>query len=285
MKFKIIHSTTYTYTMPVFLEPHVIRLCPTSDPRQRLLSFELTVSPQPTGVSHNIDADNNPFHLAWFSDLTTEFTIEARSLVETTNSNPFDSYLTCNDRLPLTLSHDETAFLGPCLDSYSLIGPGDIELIKSRCREVEALGGRSVLSTLQALNFYLFEYVEKTTRHDRGLQSVGTTLMTAEGACRDTALVFMAACRSWGIPARFVSGCQEGDPDLAEGELHAWAEVYLPGFGWLGYDPTHGLAVADRHVAYASSALPEQAAPVTGSFRGTGATAAMTHQVEMSVEK
>ena len=285
MKYRITHSTTYSYSMPVFLEPHVIRLCPRSDPRQKLLSFELSISPQPTGIAHNIDAEDNPFHLGWFSDLTTEFTIEARSLVETTNSNPFDSFLTCNDRLPLRLSDDETTLLGPCLDCYSLIGPGDAELIKSLCREVEALGGGSVLSTLQALNFYLFEYVEKTTRHDRGLQSVGTTLMTAQGACRDTALVFMAASRSWGIPARFVSGCQEGDPDQAEGELHAWAEVYLPGFGWLGYDPTHGLAVADRHVSYASSALPEQAGPVTGSFRGTGAAAEMTHQVEMAVEE
>ena len=285
MKFRIKHSTTYTYSRSVFLEPHLIRLCPRSDPRQRLLSFELTVSPQPSGVSHNIDADNNPFHLAWFSDLTAEFTIESRSLVETMKVNPFDSFLTCNDRLPLKLSDDETTLLGPCLDSYSLMGPGDAELVKSLCREVEVRGNGSVLSTLQALNYYLFEYVDKTIRHDRGLQSVGTTLMTAQGACRDTALVFMAACRSWGIPARFVSGCQEGDPDQTEGELHAWAEVYLPGFGWLGYDPTHGLAVADRHISYASSALPEQAAPVTGNFRGTGTAAAMTHQVEMSVEK
>ncbi|NNF45779.1 MAG: transglutaminase family protein [Desulfobulbaceae bacterium] len=284
MKFKIRHSTTYTYDRPVFLEPHLIRLCPRSDPRQRLLSFDFTVTPEPAGAAHNIDADNNPFHLTWFNELTAEFTIESCSLIETLKTNPFDSYLTCGDSLPLLLSEVETTLLAPCLDSYSLIGPGDAELIKALCREVEAQGGGTVLSTLQALNHYLFEYVEKTTRHDFGLQPVGTTLMTARGACRDTALVFMAACRSWGIPARFVSGCHEGDPDESEGELHAWAEVYLPGFGWLGYDPTHGLAVADRHVSYAASAIPEQAAPVSGTFRGTGAAAAMEHRVEMSAE-
>jgi transglutaminase-like putative cysteine protease len=95
----------------------------------------------------------------------------------------------------------------------------------------------------------------------------------------------MAACRVWGIPSRFVSGCQEGDPDQPEGELHAWPEVFLPGFGWKGYDPTLGLVVADRHIAYAASALPEQAAPVSGSFRGTGAAASMAHQVELAIEQ
>lgn len=285
MKYRVNHLTTYTYTKPVFLEPHLIRLCPRSDPGQTVLSFKLHVSPQPTGISHNIDADNNPFHLVWFDDLTQEFQIDSSFLVETLKPNPFDSFLICEDVLPLQLNEDEATLLGPCLDSWSLMKPGDAELIKSLCREVEAVGGGTVFSTLQVLNHYLFDYIEKTTRADDGLQSIGTTLMTARGACRDTTLVFMAACRAWGIPSRFVSGCQEGDPDQSEGELHAWAEVYLPGFGWKGYDPTHGLAVADRHIAYAASAIPEQAAPVTGTFRGTDATATMAHQVEIAVEQ
>lgn len=285
MKFRIRHSTTYTYTRPVFLEPHLIRLCPRSDPGQRLLSFDLEVSPLPAGMSHGMDGENNPFHLVWFNDLTSEFQIGSFYLVETLKSNPFDSFLTCDDGLPLNLTADEVTLLGPCLESSSLIGPGDTELIKSLCREVEAQGGGGVFATLQALNHYLFDYIEKTTRPNHGLQSIGTTLMTARGACRDTALVFMAACRVWGIPSRFVSGCQEGDPDQPEGELHAWPEVYLPGFGWKGYDPTHGLAVSDRHVAYAASALPEQAAPVTGTFRGTGASATLAHRVEIARER
>jgi transglutaminase-like putative cysteine protease len=91
----------------------------------------------------------------------------------------------------------------------------------------------------------------------------------------------MAVCRAAAIPSRFVSGCQEGDPDCQEADLHGWAEVYLPGFGWRGYDPTHGLAVADRHIVYAASALVANAAPVSGSFRGTGATAQMQHRIRM----
>ncbi len=284
MKFRIRHTTTYTYTRPVFLEPHLIRLCPRSDPGQRLLSFDCQVTPKPAGISSGLDAENNPFQLAWFNDLTSQFRLEASSLVETLKPNPFASFLSCGDALPLQLTEDEQTLLAPCLNIHRLMQPGDAELIKSLCREIETRSEGTVFSTLTALNRYLFDYTEKTTRTESGMQSIGTTLMTARGACRDTALVFMAACRSWGIPSRFVSGCQEGDPEQPEGELHAWAEVYLPGFGWLGYDPTHGLTVADRHVAYAASALPAEAAPVTGTFRGTGAAAAMSHQVEMSVE-
>lgn len=78
----------------------------------------------------------------------------------------------------------------------------------------------------------------------------------------------METCRAVGLAARFVSGYQEGDPNAAERHLHAWAEVYLPGAGWRGYDPTHGLAVADGHIALVASALPKSAAPVTGGVRG-----------------
>ena len=89
----------------------------------------------------------------------------------------------------------------------------------------------------------------------------------------------MACCHSAGLAARFVSGYAHVD-DHGDHELHAWAEVYLPGGGWRGYDPTHGLAVADRHVALAAAALPADAAPVSGAFRGSaGATLQTTVDV------
>jgi transglutaminase-like putative cysteine protease len=91
----------------------------------------------------------------------------------------------------------------------------------------------------------------------------------------------MDACRSVGLAARFVSGYQQGAPDL-EHDLHAWAEVYLPWAGWRGYDPTQGLAVADQHIALAASARPEQAAPIVGSFRGAAATATLTASISIA---
>lgn len=109
------------------------------------------------------------------------------------------------------------------------------------------------------------------------------TLSRMKGTCRDFVVLFAEACRSLGFAARFVSGYTQGDLDNAENYLHAWAEVYLPGGGWRGYDPTLGLAVADQHIALTSGASPLQAAPVSGSFRGTEATATIKYNLTISV--
>src|SRR5262249_17936328 len=102
-----------------------------------------------------------------------------------------------------------------------------------------------------------------------------------QGACRDLAVLFIDACRCLGIAARFVSGYQEGYGSTAKQDLHAWAEVYLPGAGWRGYDPTHGLAVADRHGAVAAAPDPLNAAPVTATYRGDNVTSEMNTQVSV----
>jgi len=282
MKYRVDHATIYSYSQEVFLEPHLIRLCPRSDPGQRLLSYDLEVAPQPAGISNGIDGENNPFHLVWFNDLTGRFELHARFTVETLKPNPFDSFLTCPDELPLGLNLEERMVLAPCLEHVSILDERDRSAVDGIVKGLET-GSGSVFGFLHGLNRYLFETIDKITRFDSGLQSISETLETARGACRDTAVVFIMACRRVGIPARFVSGCQEGDPAEPEADLHGWVEVYLPGFGWRGYDPTHGLAVADRHIAYASSALVANAAPVSGTFRGTGAAAEMQHRIEMVI--
>ena len=110
-----------------------------------------------------------------------------------------------------------------------------------------------------------------------------TTLRGQEGSCRDLAVLFCAACRAVGLAARFVSG-YERDASLQEnGDLHAWAEVYLEGAGWRGYDPSRALAVAASHVAVAASSDPLLASPISGTFRGS-ASAKMEFSISMQVE-
>ena len=106
-------------------------------------------------------------------------------------------------------------------------------------------------------------------------------LLDDGGACRDLAVLLIDACRSVGLATRFVSGFQQGDREQDRRDLHAWAEVYIPGAGWRGFDPTHGLAVADRHVPLAAGAVPESASPVTGSFRGNGVSSVMETELEI----
>lgn len=282
MQYLAEHVTVYHYSQSVFIEPHVIRLCPRSDAGQRLIDFNLIVEPEPAGISDGIDAEGNPFHLAWFNDLTESLRITSSYVVETLKANPFDSFLLSGDDFPIVFPDGEKRVLEPFLDCTDFSDPDDDRLITELANETRRKGDGKILGFLMSLNQLLFERVEKISRLDSGIQPISETLESGRGACRDTSLVFMAACRYMGIPTRFVSGCQEGDPELPEGELHAWTEVYLPGFGWKGFDPTHGLAVADRHIAYAASAVPENAAPVTGSFRGDSAKARMEHAVAIT---
>ena len=123
---------------------------------------------------------------------------------------------------------------------------------------------------------YTIEYREEGTPRDPD-----ATLSLQSGACRDLAVLFVECCRSVGLAARFVSGYAHID-DSTDHEFHAWAEVYLPGGGWRGYDPTLGLAVADRHVVVAAAAHPSDAAGISGTFRGS-AVATIETAVEISV--
>ncbi len=100
-----------------------------------------------------------------------------------------------------------------------------------------------------------------------------TTIEQRQGACRDLAVLWIDICRSVGLAARFVSGYQQGDVDQDKRFMHAWAEVYLPGAGWRGFDPTNGLAVTDRHITVAAAADPQHAAPVTATYRGNNVEA------------
>jgi transglutaminase-like putative cysteine protease len=278
VRFGIDHLTRYRFSRPIFLEPHVLRLTPRCDTWQRLETFELSITPEPAGRSDCIDAEGNCVTTVWFDGLAEELTMRVQAEAVTCKPNPFD-FLPEDVRLPVQLQGPLARVLSPAL-SWRDVNP-EVTALAQKCA-AEASG--EVLSTLLALNARLYERIDTQERHEAGLQSPAQTLSSNCGACRDQATLFMAACRSLGVPARFVSGYQQGDPDKQERELHAWAEAWVPGGGWRGFDPTHGLAVADRHVALAASVEPALAAPVTGSFRGTGVTAVLEHEVAVHTD-
>ena len=250
-----------------------------------LQRFHMEVTPSPAGRSDMLDADDNVVTQLWFDGLHDHLEVIISSRVETFCINPYNGLLDNGaDRLPYPVTGKKNLSLHPYMYWASALAPKDFEAVDLLAKCVLIKSDYYTLNFLSALTMELFDSIEKTVRHEPGIQDPSHTLDSKQGACRDLAVIFMAACNCVGIPARFVSGYQEGDPDEPYGDLHAWTEVYLPGMGWRGFDPTHGLAVADRHIAVASSALPQNTSPLVGSFRGTGACSTLKHTITIEVD-
>ncbi|TVQ97442.1 MAG: transglutaminase family protein [Desulfovibrionales bacterium] len=293
MIYSVRHITRYTYAKQVFLEPHTIRLLPRPDPSQQALEHILRIEPEPGGRAFGLDLWGNGFLQVWFNGLHKELRIESTCRLQTLRENPFDYFLPpCGQTLPMQYSAVEQEGLQSCLMRRYPFGQeqrGASGTVPDRHRddvaELAAMLRRQTQQSstgfLSALNTWLFTHVQRSERLEPGVLHPQALLFKRVGSCRDLAVLFVETCREAGIPARFASGYQEGDPDTPEAELHAWAEVYLPGIGWRGYDPTHGLVVADRHIVLAAAPEPEQTMPVAGNYRGTGVSSHISHEVWM----
>jgi transglutaminase-like putative cysteine protease len=269
MRFEIDHLTRYEYSRAVFLEPHTFRLRPRSDTFQRLVRFQLQIEPKPVVLSEALDVEGNVVAHAWFSGMTDSLAMRVSFEAETLRPNPFDYLLVLDqtaDELPLRYRAEVLPVLSACLDSRSDADGPVARFARSVAGEVNG----QVLPFLLQLSRQIHKEFDVVVREEGESWPPERTLNGRLGACRDVTVLFMECCRSLGIASRFVSGYQEGDTEVERRYMHAWAEVYIPGGGWRGYDPTHGLAVADRHIALAASAKPALAAPVSGNFRGTG---------------
>jgi transglutaminase-like putative cysteine protease len=264
MRIAVTHSTIYRYDAPVFQEPHTIRLRPRSDAAQTLLAHSLEISPEPAGRTTSLDQDGNVVVEAWFHARMEELSVVSSFTVETLRTNPFDFlFLRSELREPLRSA------LAPYL------GPGQPEAVVEFVRPIARAG---TLDFLGELNRTIFEGFAYQVRDHGPAEPPESTLAARSGSCRDLAVLFCAGCRAVGIPARFVSGYQASDQERPD--MHAWAEVYLQGGGWRGYDPSQGLAVAAAHVAVAAAADPRLAAPVSGTYRGA-ANARMEFRIEI----
>lgn len=274
MQYQIDHTTTYRYSQPTSLEPHTLRLYPRTGSFQTLRSFSLQITPAPVRQSHLTDLDGNVLVKLWFdSDVPTEsLRIAARSHVETLCTNPFDYLLEpWAVRLPIDYPASLLLQLQPYLVGQQVsygsgIDPIAVQLAQEVCLAVDG----NVTAFLTDLTQRIYSTCKYTIRETGDPLPAGVTWLQRTGSCRDFAVLFVEACRAIGLAARFVSGYQEGDPDSKEYHLHAWAEVYLPGAGWRGFDPTQGLAVADRHIALAASPVSRSAAAIVGSLSRRG---------------
>ncbi|MFN7678779.1 MAG: transglutaminase N-terminal domain-containing protein [Cyanobacteriota bacterium] len=277
MLFHICHRLTYTYGRPVFLEPMTLRLTPRQDASQRLLHHHQALDPSPAGLSHVVEPDGTDATVVWFNRTHEALTIEMEAIVQTLRDNPFDWIVTDPGARTLPATYGESE--NHSLASYLGANPDQRDVQTWAQTLADAVEGDSAafLSHLADQIHHGFDHVG---RPDGAPFTPLETLQQRRGACRDTAMLFVEACRGVGLASRFVSGySMHHPPEVSEHELHAWAEVYLPGAGWRGYDPSLGLAVADGHVVLAATPDHRLAAPVSGHFRGTGASSEMRYDL------
>jgi transglutaminase-like putative cysteine protease len=273
MRFQIEHIKRYTYSDPIFLEPQTIRMCPRSDWRQTCHEYSLALSPDPAGCARNLDAEGNQVEEVWFNGLTSNLTITARSLVEIGPQNPYDYILPAYaGKVPFEYPTVERAVLAPYLNTTDLPDPV-IEMAQQCAREAES----NTLMFASRLSDHIYHTIKYIHRPEGDPYLPEETIDRKEGACRDVAVLYIACARAMGMAARFVTGYH--DPEEREPELHAWAEVYIPGGGWRGFDPSTGLAIGDHHITLAAAADSENAFTLHGSTRRKA-----SHELETDVK-
>jgi transglutaminase-like putative cysteine protease len=280
MKFTIRHHTIYRYSHLVRLGPQLLRFHPRDDGAQRVLDHQISIAPTPVGRNDHLCMEGNRVTEVWFEGETDCFEIDVHMQVETVRSNAFDFILAPESVvLPISHVHDVA-----CAQGYLQRIDAD-DAVTAFAAELSLTVNRDTLSFLDHLNRQMYAEFTQVTRDKGAPQSPALTLHTRRGACRDLAALFVDCCRAEGLPARFASGYQRGHERLERRYLHAWPEVYLPGAGWRGFDPTHGEAVADTHVTVAAAAHPRDTMPVTGSFRGERVTSSLDFTVDIQVSE
>jgi transglutaminase-like putative cysteine protease len=289
-QYQISHTITYQYDRPVLFTPHLLRLRPRCDSFQQLQKFSLSITPVPLQLYESLDLDGNMVSMACFEQVpTSNLTIQTQAQVETLLVNPF-KYLLAAGALQLPIDYPTALWqqLQPYLSGYLSRSAALDPVAAQLGQEIWLATNGQTSDFLLALNQRIYHHCQYLFRETGQPLPPGITWTQQGGSCRDLAVLFMEVCRSVGLAARFVSGYQESSAEMVGDELtppdhqqlHAWAEVYLPGAGWRGYDPTHGLAVADDHIALVASPLPQQSAPTTGAIQiGQVAQATMNYQL------
>jgi transglutaminase-like putative cysteine protease len=265
-RLKIRHVTEYLFTGPVSLLPHRLLLRPRESHDVRIESSILEITPGHI-LQWKRDALDNSVAVVRFSEPSDRLRIASEVVIQHYEENPFDflvdEYAVIH---PFDYAIEERADLAPFREA---VYPADREAVQ---RWLGGLGLQRPIETFTLLDRVNREIADRFVyqmREEPGVQPPAQTLAHNSGSCRDFAALFMEACRHEGLASRFVSGyLYTSDADAGNASTHAWAEVYLPGPGWKGFDPTSGQVTGNRHIATAVARHPEAVPPVAGSYIG-----------------
>jgi len=270
------HRTSYSYDKPVALSPHEVRLRPAPHARTPILSYSLTVTPDDHFINWQQDPYGNYIGRFVFPEKTEKLEFTVDLIADMTVINPFDFFVEKYAeqfpfKYPPQLSVELGAYLH--LDPQGPLVQAWVEKARSELLE-KALPTNDFLV---AINQRLQQQIGYLLRMEPGVQTPEETIEKASGSCRDSAWLLVQILRSLGLAARFVSGYLiqlRPDQESLDGpsgtavdftDLHAWSEVYIPGAGWIGLDPTSGMLASEGHIPLACTAMPSSAAPVSGA--------------------
>ncbi len=282
-RYKIVHQTAYDFSSMVQLLPHTLRLRPREGHDLRIESSKLDITPAAT-LRWQRDVEDNSVSIATFNTKTKKLNIQSETIIQKYDLSPHD-FLLENYAVdyPFSYQHDDRILLSPYMNFEAY---DDSFLLNDWVDGLWKYGEKvQTFDLLLRLNQRIYQTISYCRREEEGVQSAEFTLKNKSGSCRDSASLFMAAAQKLGFAARFVSGYIYSDVAIAQsGATHAWAEVFIPGAGWKGFDPTVGSIVGPDHIAIAVARRPESIPPIAGTFFGTPG-AVMTVNVWVSQAK
>jgi uncharacterized protein (DUF2126 family)/transglutaminase-like putative cysteine protease len=282
IKVALEHRTTYRFERPVELGPHVVRLRPAPHSRTPIEAYSLTVSPGNHFVNWQQDPFGNWLARLVFPEKVAELDITVGLVADMVVVNPFDFFIEeYAETYPFTYEPSLAADLAPYLRP---VGEGDTDAAGPLVTQfLDGLpdvpeDGIAMVPFLVQLNAAVYRAVGYSVRMEAGVQSPDETLERGIGSCRDSSWLLVSLLRQHGLAARFVSGYLvqlASDTEAIDGpsgptedftDLHAWAEVFVPGAGWIGLDPTSSLFAGEGHIPLSATPHPSSAAPISGTL-------------------